>query len=625
MKILKGCKFIDNDQGFVHTLEAILGISIIIGVILFATASFPYMTQKTGEHSKVQLVNIGRDTLDIIELTPITNIFGNYSENAGVNRTYTLVANKTMVFPGESINFTVYYLDSDVLVTETLNLYRTNLGNDFDYKNRWTTITGYNVTNFLLPGEYSVIASNIPAKGNPPTMYSNAVTITVGTYFLDTDINGIFENGDKNISGKVYYPNMSGIPNLTIQLLDNDGKTLLVDFANRTSYGRIIEDFESIANWKYSSGSGLSLNTMRFTQGFSSLSISGPSSFWINKTNVSNYGLLEYDNLSFDFFANTGDEKIVIELSKNNTSNKFVYNNISAQNIGWNKIKFQLKNPDIILGDITTHDMKNMDTINISVSNINTDNYLFDNMTVDAGSFSVIWPDKDYKGGNINAGMYYIRAIDSNGYISNNHMIIYSGSNPGDKGNICCDSVIYETDSVNIMLFPESKSDDLSPINQFSINGDNYDNNYDKTKIVISGPINPPDNTVVTLTAFVAGDYYVVYHRDQGGGSSVPTNAILIRVLPLKTDCIFGDCKVKCAGLDMVELDTYMRIFIPYYINYNMYLISPDGRLCTECPEFQEIINGYPTDEAVTVSKILHIKTISGEGLRELRMTLWYK
>ena len=101
MKILrlKGSRFINNDQGFIHTLEAILGISIILGVILFATAGFPYMTQKTGEHSKVQLVNIGRDTLDIIELTPITDIFGNYSKSAGVYRQYFLLTDKTFFAP----------------------------------------------------------------------------------------------------------------------------------------------------------------------------------------------------------------------------------------------------------------------------------------------------------------------------------------------------------------------------------------------------------------------------------------------------------------------------------------------------------------------------------------------
>ena len=178
-------------------------------------------------------------------------------------------------------------------------------------------------------------------------------------------------------------------------------------------------------------------------------------------------------------------------------------------------------------------------------------------------------------------------------------------------------------------MIPNTKSDKFQNSNNFNINQKFY-NNYDVNKIYISDPIG--SGLRVTFTANTSGDYYIFYGNTgqggQGGGdpaAAAKTNTILIRVLPFQSDCIFGDCKPKCAGLDMDELNTYMRLFIPYYINYNMYLITPDGRLCTECPEFQEITNGYPTDEAVTVNKVLHIKTINGEGLRELRMTLWYK
>ena len=239
----------DNKNAVTYTLEAIIGISLIIGTVIFVTSNTPFTAQKTGEHSKVQLVNIGRDVLDLVELTPITDIFGNYSKSQGVNRTYTLIADKTMVFPGENINFTVYYLDTNNMVTVTLDLYESTLGSSFDYKNSWTDITGYKTMNLSSPGEYSIIAAN-PTDSADPTRYSNAVTILVGDYFLDTDVNGIFSSGDRNISGIVSYSNRSGAPNLTIQILTNDGKTEIVNFIdNKTSDIRIVEDFESTNNW----------------------------------------------------------------------------------------------------------------------------------------------------------------------------------------------------------------------------------------------------------------------------------------------------------------------------------------------------------------------------------------
>ncbi len=49
---------------------------------------------------------------------------------------------------------------------------------------------------------------------------------------------------------------------------------------------------------------------------------------------------------------------------------------------------------------------------------------------------------------------------------------------------------------------------------------------------------------------------------------------------------------------------------MPPYVNYNLYLISPIGSRFTRCPDFptDQIINGYHTAEAVTVSKLAHIK-----------------
>ena len=69
-----------------------------------------------------------------------------------------------------------------------------------------------------------------------------------------------------------------------------------------------------------------------------------------------------------------------------------------------------------------------------------------------------------------------------------------------------------------------------------------------------------------------------------------------------------------------------MRLNMPAYVNYNLYLVNPDGTLCDICPEFTEMINGYPTGEAVTVNKIIHLNQSRDLGfIRELRMVLWYK
>lgn len=615
---------IDDKSGAVYTIEAIIGVILIIGAVMFMSNIMPYTAQKTGEHSKVQLVNVGRDVLDLIELTPITDIFSNYSQAQGVNRTYTLVANKTFVRPGEPINFTVYYLDSDNIVTETLTLEHTVLG--LNQRTNLTTITGTRIWSFPLVGEYNIRA--IDTFSNP-TKWSNSVTIVVGYYFLETDVNGIYDSGDKNVNGIVYDTNGSGVSNLSIRILDYKydcyPNSTCPAFA-KTNYGRIIEDFEDVNGWLNSSGNNLTLNNTMKTEGNFSLSINlsgNGGGFWIRKTNNTGYKLFEYDNISLDIFASESDQ-IDIELSKNNTSNKFIWTNINLQNNSWNKINIQLRYPDIIIGNMAVQDI---DTINISVSGLGGSGngnryYFFDNLAANAGSFSFIWP-------NASAGTYYIQAIDSNGSLSNRHRIIYSGNNPDDLGVICCDAVIYETDSINITLFPSGPNKKFQQNNNFNINQIFY-NQYDKSKIVLSDPISP-NNTVVTLTAYTAGDYYIFYgNTAQGGGQGDPakaakTNSILIRVLPLRSVCLFSDCKPKCSGLSMEDLNLYMRLFVPPNINYNLYLINPDGTLCKDCPDFKEITNGYPTDEAVTVNKIFRFKTVSTEYMRELRMILWYK
>ncbi len=67
------------------------------------------------------------------------------------------------------------------------------------------------------------------------------------------------------------------------------------------------------------------------------------------------------------------------------------------------------------------------------------------------------------------------------------------------------------------------------------------------------------------------------------------------------------------------------------YINYNLYLIGPTGSRFTRCPDFPtgQVINGYPTAEAVSVSKLAHIKYPPDnpiiDNMTEYRMVLWYK
>lgn len=607
-------RILNNDHGFIHTLEAIIGIFVIIGVIMFTAGGLPYTVQKTGEHSKVQLVNIGRDALDVIELTPITDIFGNYSKSAGVYRQYFLVADKTIVNPGENINFTVYYLDSSEIVYKILTLEQTILGLKSPISTK--PINGTTTWNFSTIGEYNIRVY----EGNPdnPTGWSNYVTILVGHYYLYTDVHGISENGSKLVEGIVHNTDKVGVPGLAIQILDYK-YTVLNNSATVTNQERILENFESVSGW--ASNKNLMSSAVR-TQGSFSISVNSAEDFYIRKTKSAGYQLIKYDNLSFDFFSDSIDETVDVELSKNNTSNKLIWNNIHISNIGWNKIKVELNNPGTIIGSLSAQDI---DTVTIRVSNINSSSYLFDNLTASAGSFRFMWPIT----GPGSTGTYYVQAIDSGGNISNRHRIIFSKTNSGIGHIYTLEDVIYETDSIEIFLIPNTKNDKFQNSNNFNINQKFY-NSYDTNKIHISDPIDP-DKLKVVFTANTSGDYYIFYgNTGQGGGAGDPagaakTNTILIKVLPFQSDCIFGDCKPKCAGLDMDELNLYMRLLLPYYINYNMYLINPDGRLCEDCPEFKEIVNGYPSNEAVTVNKLFHIKTVNGEYIRELRMVLWYK
>ncbi len=205
-------KAIVKDQsGFTYTLEAILGIFLIMGTVVYVTANMPYTAQKTGEHSKVQLMNIGRDTLDLTLITPVYETCPSCMD-PHVPRQYLLVADKTFVMPNENVNFTVTYSDGTP-VNKWLTLQNTTLGTGDPFKNM-TKI--YNTVNWSWSDSPQNLSTFSIQANDFSGGISNIVTIKVGWYFLDSNTNGIY--GDGNISGVVYYPNLTPAPNLNISL-----------------------------------------------------------------------------------------------------------------------------------------------------------------------------------------------------------------------------------------------------------------------------------------------------------------------------------------------------------------------------------------------------------------------
>ena len=603
-------KLIENNNGLTYTLEAIIGVVLIISTILFFTNNMPYMAQKTGEHSKVQLMNIGRDNLDLIEVTPVEDLNPKYWEGQ-VYRNYTLVADKKFVRPGENVTFTVYTLGYTEIVYHNLTLRRSVLG--LNSETDIGIINGTMVTNFSSVGDYNVRAVELVGKDDVLT-WSNSVTIKVGYYFLDSDITGISTTSDMNISGVVFNSTGSGISGLDIEILEYD-YDISVSFINNTGYGRIIDDCEDDSLWN-SSGT-LGLNSTNISESNStSVNVNSDSDFWLKKTISTTYNFDQNDILSFYFFSINGNEIINVELSNSSDSvtGKLTWNNTNSLNSGWNKINFILKYPYKAEGNITVEDA---DTIEIKVSNIsNNEDYLFDNFIAGEGRFSFIWPPDLIK----KAGSYYIQAIDLDGNTSNRHRIVFAVF-----GLIFSDNyVIFEGESTNIKLSPESKLGNLAPTSSFDINLISY-NQYDTNKIFLSVPI---DNAMtVPLTAYTSGDYYIFYGETSPNdpAAASKTNTILIHVLPIDgNNVLYRDS--NCGGINITQLNNYMRQFMPPYVNYNLYLINPDGSLCQDCPEFKEIINGYPTAEAVTVNKMIHLNQRRDLGfIRELRMVLWYK
>lgn len=608
-------KLSENEHGLTYTLEAILGAVLIISTVLFFSNSLPYVAEKTGEHSKVQLMNIGRDNLDLIEVTPIVDINPGYWAGLGlIYRNYTLVADKKFVEPGENVTFTVYTLGYTEILYHNLSLELSVLG--LDRENDIGIINGTMVTNFYSVGEY-----NVRAIDDDESTWSNYVTIKVGYYFLDTDISGISATGDMNVSGVVYNSTGSGIPALSIEILDSSKDVISESIppVNYTSYGRVIDDCEYFELWTSSGTLWWNSTNISKNHSISVYSDSSDSDFWLEKNISATYNFDKNDILSFYFFSINGNEIINLELSNSsdNITGKLTWNNTNSLSSGWNKINTILKYPNKVEGNIKIEDA---DTIEIKVSNItNNEYYLFDNFIAGEGRFSFIWPpDLSDKG---DAGSYYIQAKDSNGNVSNRHRIIFA-----DDGLIVSDKyVIYEGDSTNITIYNYS----IQKLNMFNINQQLY-NGYDENKITLSGPIKYDDKIVVPLTAYTAGDYYIFIGNTAQGGDDDPaaapfTNTILIKVLPIDgKNTLYRDS--NCGGINITQLNDYMRLNMPAYVNYNLYLINPDGTLCDDCPEFKELINGYPTGEAVVVNKLIHLNQGSGLGfMRELRMVLWYK
>ncbi|MDW7725655.1 MAG: hypothetical protein SCH70_00850 [Candidatus Methanoperedens sp.] len=202
----------DNESGITYTLEAIIGVLLIIGTIVYLTGNIPYTAQKTGEHSKVQLMNIGRDNLDLTFITPIQETCPGCMD-IQVPRQYLLLADKEFVKPYDTVNFTVTYANGDP-VNKWLTLQNTTLGTGDPFKNMteilntatWSwSASPENLTTFS-------IRANDFAGG-----VSNIVTIKVGWYFLDSNTGGIYSDND-NVTGVVRYPNGTGAPNLSIFL-----------------------------------------------------------------------------------------------------------------------------------------------------------------------------------------------------------------------------------------------------------------------------------------------------------------------------------------------------------------------------------------------------------------------
>lgn len=247
----------DNESGITYTLEAIIGVLLMIGTIIYLTSNMPYTAQKTGDHSKVQLMNIGRDNLDMTLITSAYEIHGGGVPLAK----YRLTADNYSVKVGDSVNFTVYDVYSDAMINNSFNFNATvlfisapsnitanvSVQGDNTGHHKWYPPNG--IRSDDLKGkknyEYSVLAYD----SLTPVGYSNFVTIKVGDYNNTPYNTSIL--GDGIISGLVNYPysNDTPVKDLMIQLLkaSSGGPTL-----NNPNYNTGLTDLNGYFSFLWS-------------------------------------------------------------------------------------------------------------------------------------------------------------------------------------------------------------------------------------------------------------------------------------------------------------------------------------------------------------------------------------
>lgn len=228
-------KIKEDNEGLTYTLEAILGIFIIVGAVMYTTGNMPPMAHKAGHLSKVQLMNIGRDTLDLIVITP------EYETSQGEPvEIYNLAANKyANINPGENINFTVYYATTGIIVNRSLNFNATplivgdtlNITSNVYFQNDGT---GHQLWQNV-PSPPGIIPTADPPEKNftysilaydDEGGMSNLVTIKVGYYNLTLSNTTIVENG--YVSGIVTDANNFGVSNLAIRIWKYQGSQGLI-------------------------------------------------------------------------------------------------------------------------------------------------------------------------------------------------------------------------------------------------------------------------------------------------------------------------------------------------------------------------------------------------------------
>jgi hypothetical protein len=503
----------DNESGITYAIEAIIGVFLIIGTIIYLTGSMPYTAQKTGEHSKVQLMNIGRDSLDLTLITPAYEIKTGGGTPVAI---YKLEADKyANIIPGDTVNFSVYYANTNLPIYKPLIFDGTMLGtndiNNFNITPNISTATVYQDNNQSW--------QKVPSpSGNPPIGiikqadpssernftyeiiahdsfgYSNYVTIKIGYYNLTLNTHSTYKG--RTVSGVVTDANGSGVDGLTIRIWKYNGNNLNID--------------DSVAN------------------------------------------------------------------------------------------------------------------------------------TIAGGIFSFQWSIC------CSVGTYYIQAISTTGKESNMEIIEDAGgSNAHDPpppsmlcasygGDSSCESItVYEG---NLVSLNKSDITEFGQGNFFV----NYIKDYDSAGA--KGCESPSFSCYIkttncdsnkcynaTFTAPVPGIYSIAICSsptcNPWSASDLKTNLLFIYVLPVSAELIEDTC------VNATELNMYMRLYLPPNVNYNLYLIAPNGSRFTECPGFEtgQLINGYPTAEAVTVSKLFHIKyppppyTPIIDNITEFRMVLWYK